>query len=159
MRVALFAGSFDPPTVGHVDLVRRGAVLFDRVVVSVGHNPAKAGMFTADERLALFRDALGPEPAVGWSSFTGLVVDEARNVGASVLLRGFRGASDFELEGRNALGNRDLSGIETLFLVSDPRWAHVSSSLVREIARFGGDVSKYVPAPILDRVRARTTPR
>jgi pantetheine-phosphate adenylyltransferase len=155
VRIALYAGSFDPPTVGHVDLVQRGLTLFDRVWVSVGHNPAKQGMFTPDERLAMFREAIGDHPEVGWSSFSGLVVDEARRLGATVLLRGFRGPADLELEGRNALGNRDLSGIETLFLVSDPRWAHVSSSLVREIAKLGGDVSRYVPAAVQARLSSR----
>lgn len=151
-RVALYAGSFDPPTVGHVDLVSRALGLFDHVWVCVGRNPAKQGLFPPEERIAMFREALGDPSAVSWSVFTGLVVDEARRRGATVLLRGFRGPADLELEGRNALGNRDLSGLETLFLVSDPRWAHVSSSLVREIAGLGGDVSKYVPASVLGRL-------
>jgi pantetheine-phosphate adenylyltransferase len=154
-RVALYAGSFDPPTVGHVDLVRRATALFDHVWVCVGVNPAKQGLFPPAERLAMFREALGDPAAVSWSTFTGLVVDEARRRGATVLVRGFRGPSDLELEGRNALGNRDLSGIETLFLVSDPRWAHVSSSLVREIATLGGDVSKYVPPNVHARLACR----
>lgn len=154
-RVALYAGSFDPPTVGHVDLVTRALDLFDEVVVAVGHNPAKAGRFRPDERIALFREAVGDDPRIRWSTFSGLVVEEARRQGATVLLRGFRGPSDLELEGRNALGNRDLSGIETLFLVSDPRFAHVSSSLVREIASLGGDVSRYVPAAVVEALGRR----
>ncbi len=157
-RVALYAGSFDPPTVGHVDLVSRALGLFDAVHVAVGHNPAKAGLFSPDERIALFRAACGDDPRLHWSTFGGLVVDEARRVGATVLLRGFRGPSDLELEGRNALGNRDLSGLETLFLASDPRWAHVSSSLVREIWTFGGDVARYVPPPVADALRGRARP-
>jgi pantetheine-phosphate adenylyltransferase len=154
-RIALYAGSFDPPTVGHVDLVRRALDLFDHVWVCVGRNPAKQGMFPVEDRLAMFREALGDPGAVSWSVFEGLVVEEARRRGATVLLRGFRGPADLELEGRNALGNRDLSGIETLFLVSDPRWAHVSSSLVREIATLGGDVSRYVPESVGRRLAAR----
>jgi pantetheine-phosphate adenylyltransferase len=121
------------------------------------HGDGLAGRFLTPpaERLAMFREALGDPPAVSWSTFTGLVVDEARRRGASVLVRGVRGPSDLELEGRNALGNRDLSGVETLFLISDPRWAHVSSSLVREIATLGGDVSKYVPPNVQARLASR----
>lgn len=155
---ALYAGSFDPVTVGHVDLVLRAVPLFDAVVIAVGHHPAKRYWFDAERRAALFRaalDELAPARGVALDgvevvTFEGLTVTAARDHGASVLLRGLRGAGDMDIEVRNAAGNRDLSGIETLWLPSDPALSFVSSSLVREIASHGGDVGRYVPAVVLD---------
>lgn len=157
-RTALFAGSFDPVTVGHVDLVTRGAGLFDRVVVAVGNNPAKRYRFTLEERVELVRQALADAGvAADVLPFEGLVVDAARRLGADVMLRGLRGVADLELELRNGHANRELSGLETVFLPALPEHVHVSSTLVREIASHGGDVSRYVPRVVLDALRRRPT--
>lgn len=153
-RVALMAGSFDPMTVGHVDVALRAAALFDRVVIAVGSNPAKRYLFTLEERMEQVGRVLSGAP-VDVVAFSGLVVDAARRHGAGVLIRGIRSQADVELELRNGQANRELSGIETLFLLSSPAHAHVSSSLVREIAAHGGDVSRYVPPALLVEVGAR----
>lgn len=153
-RVALMAGSFDPMTVGHVDVARRAAKLFEELVVAVGSNPAKRYLFTLEERMDQAARALHGLP-VRVVSFSGLLVDAAREHGADVLIRGVRGTTDVELELRNGQANRELTGIETLFLLSSPQHAHVSSSLVREIAAYGGDITRYVPAVLQDEVRTR----
>jgi len=144
----MFAGSFDPFTNGHLDLVERAAVLFDEVLVAVGDNPAKRTLFTTAERVAMVTEVVGGD-RIRSVSFSGLLVDAASAHGAGVLIRGLRGAADMDLEGRNGLANRDLSGVETLFLLSAPQWSFVSSSLVKEIAAHGGDVSGYVPPAVL----------
>ncbi len=162
---ALYAGSFDPVTVGHVDLVLRALPLFDAVVVAVGHHPAKRYWFDTDARAELFRQAVAREGAargidvskVSVVAFEGLTVHAAALHDATVLLRGLRGAGDMDLELRNAAGNRDLSGIETVWLPSDPSLSFVSSSLVREIAEHGGDVSRYVPPVVLEALEALGT--
>lgn len=153
-RKAIYAGSFDPPTNGHVDVIRRGAKLFDALVVAVGHNPAKRYLFELQERTELIRGAVDL-PNVQFVPFEGLLVDAARRHEASVILRGLRAMSDFDLEFRNGLANRDLSGIETLFLLSDPDHIFVSSSLVKEIASNGGDISRYVPPQVAERLREK----
>ncbi len=153
--VAIYAGSFDPPTLGHVDLIRRGAALFDELVIAVGHNPAKRYWFDLDTRTQLVSAAVADVDNARVVSFTGLLVDAARDHGATVILRGLRALSDFDLEFRNGLANRDLAGIETLFLLTDPALIFVSSSLVKEIAANGGDVSRYVPASVWPRIRER----
>lgn len=156
-RVALYAGSFDPVTVGHVDVIARGATLFDRLIVGVGLNPAKRYLFDGDERVALVREATSDLGNVEVVSFSGLLVDTARDLGADVLLRGLRALSDFDLEFRNGLANRDLSGIETLFLLSSPDHIYVSSSLVKEIASNGGDVSRLVPPHVQRALQGRSS--
>lgn len=154
-RVAIYAGSFDPPTNGHVDVVRRGAVLFDELVVAVGNNPAKKYWFDLDERTALLQASLADVKNVRVVHFSGLLVHAAADQGAGVILRGVRALSDFDLEFRNGLANRDLADIETLFLLTDPDNMFVSSSLVKEIVQNGGDISRYVPAPVLAAVTER----
>lgn len=149
MSTAVYAGSFDPITLGHCDVIRRGALLFDRLVVAVGHNPAKRYLFDLDTRRGFVEASIAHLPGVTVVPFDGLLVETARQVGAQVILRGLRALSDFDTEFRYGLANRDLSGIETLFLLSDPDLIYVSSSLVREIAVHGGDVSRYVP-PVVD---------
>ena len=131
-RTAIYAGSFDPATVGHCDIVRRGAALFDRLVVAVGNNPAKGYWFPLAQRQALVEEAVGDLPNVEVVAFSGLLVDTAAQVGADVILRGLRALSDFEPEFRYGLANRDLAGIETLFLIADPDHIFVSSSIVKE---------------------------
>jgi pantetheine-phosphate adenylyltransferase len=154
-RVAIYPGSFDPPTLGHVDVVRRGAKLFDEVIVAIGNNPAKKYWFDLGERERLLQQSMGGIPNVRVATFEGLLVHACERLGASVILRGLRALSDFDLEFRNGLANRDLAGIETLFLLTDPSNIFVSSSLVREIVHNGGDASKYVPDPVAAAIRAK----
>jgi len=144
-RTAIYAGSFDPITVGHLDVIQRGAMLYDRLVVAVGLNPAKRYWFAHSERVALVEQVTAHLPQVQVVSFQALLVEAAREHGAGVILRGLRALSDFDSEFRYGLANRDLSGLETLFMLTDPEHLFVSSSLVREIATNGGDVSRYVP--------------
>ncbi len=149
-------GSYDPVTVGHVDVVERAAALFDEVVVAILHNPAKAGTFTVDERMAYVRAALAHVPNVRVEAFGGrLIVDVCRELDVHVLVKGLRGGTDFAYELPMALMNRHLTGLETLFLPGDPRFEHVSSSLVREVARYGGDVTGLVADDVRDALRAR----
>lgn len=145
-RCAMYAGSFDPVTLGHLDVIARGARLFDRLIVAVGHNPSKRTWFDVDERVSLVREATDGLAGVEVVAFEGMLVEAARQHGAGVLLRGLRALSDFNLEFRNGLANRDLAGLETMFLLTEPSKLFVSSSLVREIAGAGGDPGRYVPA-------------
>ena len=144
-------GSFDPVTLGHVDVIRRAATLFDEVVVAILHNPAKRGVFTPDERRLLVVDACPDMPALRVEIFENrLLVDVCRELDATAIVKGVRGGTDFAYELPMALMNRHLSGIETVFLPGDPRFEHISSSLVKEVARFGGDVSGLVTPPVRD---------
>ena len=149
MSVAIYAGSFDPVTVGHLDVVRRGAALFQELVVAVGMNPAKRYTFDLDQRMELVAKVTGDLPNVRVVAFRGLLIDAARKEGATVILRGLRALSDFDNEFRNGLANRDMSGLETLFMLTDPEHLFVSSSIVKEIAFNGGDVSRYVPPEVV----------
>jgi pantetheine-phosphate adenylyltransferase len=149
-------GSYDPVTLGHVDAIRRASTLFDEVVVAVLHNPAKQGVFTPDERRALIEDALGDLPGVRVEVFGGrLLVDVCRQVGADVVVKGLRSGTDFAYELPMAMMNRHLTGVETVFLPGEPSLAHVSSSLVKEVARYGGDVSGLVTDRVRDELAAR----
>ena len=144
-RVAVYPGSFDPITRGHEDLVRRGLVFADRVVVAVTTAAGKAPLFTIEERVALVRTALGDDPRVEVRPFDGLLIEFCRAIGATMILRGLRYVSDFEYEYQMALMNRKLAGeIETIFLVPAFDLTYLSASLVREVARFGGDVRSLV---------------
>jgi len=144
-RIAIYPGSFDPPTRGHEDLIRRSLALADRVVVAVAVNVAKQPLFSVEERLDMLRKAAGDESRVTFESFEGLLADFARRVGASMVVRGLRAVSDFEYEFQMALMNRQLHpSLETVFLVPALDLTYLSSSLVREVARFGGDVSALV---------------
>ena len=154
-RSAIYAGSFDPFTLGHVDVVRRGAALFDEVVVAVGNNPAKRYFFDLEQRRRLVEACCADVPNVRVVGFEGLLIDAARRERCGVILRGLRALSDFDLEFRNGLANRDMSGIETLFLLTEPSKIFLSSSLVKEIAVNGGDVQRYVPAAVLDAIAER----
>jgi len=157
-RIAVYPGVFDPPTLGHLDIIRRGAALFDRLIVAVATNPSKQPLFPARERLALVREAAKDlAPRVEVDAYEGLTVAYVRRHGASVILRGLRQHSDFEYEYQLALTNRTLSGVETLFVMADERVAYISSRLVREVAGLGGDVSRLVPANVLAALRRRLT--
>ena len=148
-RVALFPGSFDPFTNGHLDLARRAAAIFDRVIVAVAHNPAKTSLFTREERVALIEEAVAGTPGVTAMHFDGLVVDCARRVGAQVMVRGLRAVSDFEFEFQMALMNRRLSpDLEVAFLMPSQEYTYLNSTLVKEVARHRGRIRGLVPANV-----------
>jgi pantetheine-phosphate adenylyltransferase len=149
-RVAVYPGSFDPITRGHEDLIHRGFVFGDRIVVAVAASAGKEPLFTLEERVALVKAAVGADPRIAVQGFDGLLVDFAKRVDASVIIRGLRYVSDFEYEYQMALMNRKLAdGIETVFLVPAFDLTYLSSSLVREVARYGGDVSSLVHPAVL----------
>jgi pantetheine-phosphate adenylyltransferase len=149
-RIAIYPGSFDPLTNGHLAIIQRGLNLFDRLVVAVANNPQKAPLFTADERKALISEALGSDPHVEVDSFDGLLVDYARSKNIHTVLRGLRAVSDFEYEFQLANMNRSLlPDFETVFVMTGEDYFYVSARLVREVATFGGDVSRFVPANVL----------
>jgi pantetheine-phosphate adenylyltransferase len=144
-RIAIYPGSFDPPTKGHEDLIRRSLALAERVIVAIAVNGAKQPLFPVEERLEMLRQAVGGDPRVSLESFEGLLADFAKRAGASVIVRGLRAVSDFEYEFQMALMNRQLHpSLETVFLVPAVDLTYLSSSLVREVARHGGDVSALV---------------
>jgi pantetheine-phosphate adenylyltransferase len=155
-RIAIYPGSFDPLTNGHVDIVRRGARLFDRIVVAVLHNAEKAPLFDVEERCALLREVFADLPQVEADSFAGLLVDYARQRGACAIVRGLRAVSDFEYEMQMALMNRRLSpGIETVFMMPAEAYTYVSSRLVKEVFGLGGTVTGLVPPVVEARLRDR----
>ncbi|HEX2637299.1 MAG TPA: pantetheine-phosphate adenylyltransferase [Gemmatimonadales bacterium] len=155
-RIAIYPGSFDPPTRGHEDLIRRSLALADRVIVAVAVNPLKQPLFTVAERLAMLQAAIGGESRVSYQSFDGLLVEFARRVGATIVVRGLRAVSDFEYEFQMALMNRQLHpSLETVFLVPALELTYLSSSLVREVARFGGDVSALVQPGVAEALARR----
>ncbi len=154
-RICVYAGSFDPVTVGHEDIIRRAAKLCDRLLVTVMYNPAKKGCFTVAERLELLKRVTQDLPNVEVDAWDGLMVDYLRKMGASCAVRGLRGFADFESEANMAQVNRRLMPeLETLFLMSRPEHACISSSVVREAALFDGDYSSFVPSCILADVMA-----
>jgi pantetheine-phosphate adenylyltransferase len=154
--VALYAGTFDPVTNGHVDVIRRAAALFDRVIVGVSVNPRKAPLFNTEERAAMLAEACQGVAHVTIEVVPGLVVDYARAAGAQVIVRGLRAVSDFEFELQMASTNRALAPeIETVFFTPAPEFHYLSSSTVCDIARFDGDVSRFVPPGVERRLRAR----
>ena len=146
MAKALCPGSFDPPTNGHIDVIERGARYFDEVVVAVIANPSKRPLFTLEERESMLADALADVDNVDIQSFDGLLVDFARERGVSLIIKGLRAVSDFEYELQMAQMNAALSpGLDTFFVNAKPAWAFLSSSLVKEVARYGGSTDGLVP--------------
>ena len=143
--MVIFPGSFDPFTLGHADIVRRALALFGEVVIAVGYNEQKSGRMSVEERVASIKKLYKDEPRVRVESYTGLTVDFARELGVSAIVRGVRSTADFEYEMQMADVNRQLTGIETILLPASPQLASLSSSVVRELARFGHDVSKFLP--------------
>jgi pantetheine-phosphate adenylyltransferase len=155
-RVALYAGSFDPLTNGHLDILSRARRLADRVIVAILQNEGKTPLFTVEERVEMIREIVGEDPATPVRSFSGLLVDFARATGATLLVRGLRAVSDYEYELQMALMNRRLAPeIETVFLMAKEEYSYVSSRLVKEVARLSGDLSGLVPEPVRKRLSAR----
>lgn len=155
-RTALFPGTFDPLTNGHVDVIQRAARLFDHIVVAIGTNSGKNPAFSTEERLSQLRRVCRNMPNVEVSSFSGLLTKAVDDFGAVAVIRGLRAVSDFEYEFQMALMNRELSSTcETLFLMPPPAYLFVSSTMIREIARLGGDVSPFVPPEIRAEVEER----
>ena len=155
VRRVVCPGSFDPVTNGHLDIIGRAARLHDEVVVVVGANLAKQGLFTVDERLAMLREVTSEFPNVSVDKFTGLLVDFCRAHGVSAIVKGLRAVSDFEYEMEMAQMNYRLAEVETLFMTANPLYSFLRSSLVKEIAKYGGDVSSLVPAAVYERLRVR----
>ncbi len=158
MREALYPGTFDPLTYGHIDVVERGARLFDRLVVGVADNPRKHPMFTVAERTATLQRHVGDLGNVEVVSFQGLVVDYAQKHGLTALLRGLRTVSDFEYEFQMALTNRALApGLDTVFVMPSEEYAFLSSSLIKEVIRHGGDASRWLPDDVAAAVARQLT--
>ena len=148
-RIALFPGSFDPITFGHVDIIERALPLFDKIIIAVGTNSAKKYMFTLEQRLTWIKEAFKDEPKIQVVTYTGLTVDFAQSSGADFLLRGLRNPADFEFEKAIAQANRQLvPTLETVFLLTSARYAYISSSIVREVYLHGGNFAEFVPASV-----------
>ncbi len=155
MRRAACPGSFDPVTNGHIDIIARAAYLFDEVIVAVGVNKSKQRLFTADERMEMLTEVCAPYPNVRVGSFTGLLTDFCQEQQVSAIVKGLRAVSDFDYELQMAQMNSSLADIETVFVPTSPEYSFLASSLVKEVATFGGDVSSLVPASVLERLTAR----
>jgi pantetheine-phosphate adenylyltransferase len=153
MTKALCPGSFDPPTNGHVDVIERAISSFEEVVIAIVDNPAKAALFTAAERGEMLKDLFGDRARI--ETFSGLLVDFARETGADVVIKGLRTVGDYEYELQMAQMNRNLTGMETVFMAAKEDWSFVSSSLVKEVARLGGSVSGLVPAVVEKALKER----
>lgn len=154
----MFPGTFDPMTNGHLDVIRRGAGLFDELIVAVGNNPEKACLLNQDERAEIVRQAVADIPNVRVETYEGLTVDCARRLGISTFLRGLRGFADLHFEYQVAMTNREVAGIETLFMLSSGEHAFASSTLIKQMAEQGADVSEMVPPPVLRHLKRRFGP-
>jgi pantetheine-phosphate adenylyltransferase len=154
--IAVCPGSFDPISNGHVDVITRAAAIFDGVVVAVGQNSTKNYLFDADARLELVRESLAHLPNVTAEHLDGLIVDFVKAHGGGVLVKGVRFAADFDFELQMANMNKLMAGVETLILPAASQWSTLSSTLIREIANHGGDVSEFVPEPVARRIRQRS---
>ena len=155
-RIALFPASFDPVTNGHLDIATRALRLFDEVILAVAMNVAKSGTFSLEDRLEMLRSVVSEEPALRVTTFDGLTVDYAREVGAVAIIRGVRAMSDFEYEFEMALMNKHLyADVETLFMMPSQQYFYVSSSRLKELTRFGREVDEFVPPLVAKRLRER----
>ncbi|MHC4715749.1 MAG: pantetheine-phosphate adenylyltransferase [Planctomycetota bacterium] len=152
-RTAVFPGTFDPATKGHIDVIERGARLFESLIVAVGDNPEKESLFSQAERAEMIAELVAGYPNVRVETYRGLTVTFAREAGADVILRGVRNTADLQFELEMAHTNRAATGIETVFVVTSPQYAFLSSSLIRQIAAGGGDVSALVPESVARRMR------
>ncbi|HVE98307.1 MAG TPA: pantetheine-phosphate adenylyltransferase [Mycobacteriales bacterium] len=155
MRRAVCPGSFDPVTNGHLDIIGRAARMYDEVVVAVLVNQTKQGLFTIPERIDLLREVCAPWPNVSVDSFAGLLVDFCRDRDIRVIVKGLRAVSDFDYELQMGQMNHGLAGVETLFMTTNPLYSYLSSSLVKEVAKYGGDVSSLVPEVVVRRMTDR----
>ncbi len=157
---AVYPGTFDPMTNGHLDIITRGARIFDQVLVAILRNPDKEPLFSLDERVDVLKSVVGRLPNVRVETFDGLLVDYARSRSAQAIVRGLRAMSDFEYEYQMALMNRRLGpDIETVYMMPSEATSYVSSRLVKEVARLGGDVSGLVPREVVERLRQRCAPK
>jgi pantetheine-phosphate adenylyltransferase len=159
MSRAVCPGSYDPVTNGHLEVIERAAGLFDEVVVAVGHNMAKNALFTPDERHAMLQEVCAELPNVAVSLFRGLLVEFCTERGIDVIVKGLRSAADFGYELQMAQMNRNLSGVDTVFLPTAPQWSYLSSSLIREVAGHDGDVATFLPPVVAERTRRRVAER
>lgn len=151
MKKAIYPGSFDPVTYGHIDIIKRAALIFDELIVGVLNNQAKSPLFSVDERVNILNEVLSDISNVTVDSFDGLLVDFARSEGADVIVRGLRAVTDFEYELQLAQTNNVLSrDVETVFLTTSLKYAYLSSSTVREVASYGGDIKKFVPPMVAE---------
>ncbi|MBX7151873.1 pantetheine-phosphate adenylyltransferase [bacterium] len=156
MKTAIYPGTFDPITHGHLDIIGRASALFDKVIVTVAINPKKKPLFTIDERMELIRSVVQPYPNVECESFDGLLVNFAREKNATALIRGLRAISDFEYEFQMALVNRKLSDkLVTVFLMPGEKFTYLNSTIVKEVAMFGGDISAFVPSLVEAKVKEK----
>lgn len=155
MRIAVYPGSFDPVTNGHLDIIRRASRIYDRLIVGVLNNPSKkTPMFSVEERISMIREVTADIPNVEVDSFTGLLVDFAKAKGAEVIVKGLRTVADFEYEFQMALLNKALNPeYETVFLMTDTKYSYISSSMVKELAGFRGDLTGLVPEAIISKIR------
>jgi pantetheine-phosphate adenylyltransferase len=155
-RIAVYPGSFDPLTNGHLDILARARRLADRVIIAILDQDQKTPLFTVEERMEMIREIVGGDTSIAVASFTGLLVEFTKSVGATIIVRGLRAVSDYEYELQMALMNRRLApGIETVFLMAKEEYSYVSSRLVKELARLGGDVTGLVPNPVRLRLADR----
>lgn len=156
MRTAIYPGSFDPVTLGHLDIIERSAGLFDRVVIGVLTNSQKTPMFSPEERVEMLREVTRQFPNVEVESFSGLTVDFARKSGAKFMIRGLRAVTDFEYELQLSHTNREIApDIDTIFFTTGINFGYISSSVTKEIASYGGDISRFVPPLVEERVKAK----
>jgi pantetheine-phosphate adenylyltransferase len=154
MKVAVFPGSFDPITLGHIDLVNRSLPLFDKIVIAIGENSQKRTLFTLEQRMDWINEVFIDDPKVEVSHFTGLTVNFCKSINSNFLLRGLRNASDFDYEKTISQLNHIIGdNLETVFLISKPEFSHISSTIVREIIKGKGDVSQFVPTKISDQLK------
>jgi pantetheine-phosphate adenylyltransferase len=155
-RIAIYPGSFDPVTNGHLDIVKRGLKIFDKIIVAILHNAAKSSLFTVEERMEMLQQSMQKIPNLEFDTFSGLLVDYAEQRKAHAILRGMRAVSDFEYEFQMALMNRRLKrDIQTVFLMTGLRWIFTSSSIIKEAAQFGGDIEDMVPAIVNEKLKEK----
>lgn len=155
-RIAIYPGSFDPVTNGHLDIVKRGLKIFDKIIVAILHNAAKSSLFTVEERMGMLQQSMQKIPNLEFDTFSGLLVDYAEQRKAHAILRGMRAVSDFEYEFQMALMNRRLKrDIQTVFLMTGLRWIFTSSSIIKEAAQFGGDIEDMVPAIVNEKLKEK----
>lgn len=152
---AIFPGSFDPITNGHLDVIERGRKLFDELIIAVGSSPIKDALFTPQERVEMINEIIADMPRVSVESFDGLMVEYAKNKKADIILRGLRSLTDVQYEFKLAMTNRSVAGIETVFIMTSAEYGFTSSTLIREVASLGGDVSKLVPPIVCKHLRQR----